>query len=38
VARGYFVFARLGSLLPYVGTHVTLIWLPTGIAVAALWC
>jgi signal transduction histidine kinase len=33
---GYFVSARLGLSMPYVGSHVTLIWLPTGVAVAAL--
>jgi integral membrane sensor domain MASE1 len=27
---------RLGLLLPFVGSNITLIWLPTGIAVAAL--
>ena len=27
---------RLGLAHPYLGTHITLIWLPTGIAVAAL--
>ena len=37
VAAGYYVAARLGLLIPYVGTHISLVWLPTGIAVAALW-
>lgn len=32
----YFVSARLGLAIPYVGSHITLIWLPTGIAIAAL--
>jgi diguanylate cyclase (GGDEF)-like protein/PAS domain S-box-containing protein len=35
VALGYYLAARLGLLIPYVGTHVSLVWLPTGIAVAA---
>jgi len=35
LALAYFVTARLGLLIPYVGSHITLIWLPTGIAVAA---
>ena len=37
VAGGYYVAARLGLLIPYVGTHISLVWLPTGIAVAAYW-
>ncbi len=36
VALAYFMFGRLGLALPYLGSHVTLIWLPTGIAVVAL--
>ena len=36
VALAYFVFGKLGLAMPYVGSHITLIWLPTGIAVAAL--
>jgi diguanylate cyclase (GGDEF)-like protein/PAS domain S-box-containing protein len=36
VAVCYYLAARLGLLLPYVGTHVSLVWLPTGIALAAL--
>jgi diguanylate cyclase (GGDEF)-like protein/PAS domain S-box-containing protein len=36
VAAGYYLAARLGLLVPYVGTHISLVWLPTGIAVAAL--
>ncbi|MHB1235998.1 MAG: hypothetical protein ACYCY7_00395 [Gallionella sp.] len=36
VALAYFVCGRLGLALPSVDSHITLIWLPTGIAVAAL--
>jgi diguanylate cyclase (GGDEF)-like protein/PAS domain S-box-containing protein len=36
VALAYFVSGRLGLEIPYLGSHITLIWLPTGIAVAAL--
>ena len=36
VALAYFVTGRLGLMLPAFGTSITLIWLPTGIAVAAL--
>ena len=36
VALAYFVSGRLGLAIPYVGSHITLVWLPTGIAVAAL--
>ncbi|MEO8342731.1 MAG: PAS domain S-box protein, partial [Gallionella sp.] len=36
VALAYFVSAKLGLAIPYMGSHITLIWLPTGIAVAAL--
>jgi len=35
-AAAYFVTGRLGLLLPAYGSDITLIWLPTGIAVAAL--
>ena len=35
VATGYYLCARLGLLIPYVGTHISLVWLPTGVAVAA---
>ena len=35
VGAGYYLAARLGLLIPYVGTHISLVWLPTGIAVAA---
>jgi PAS domain S-box-containing protein len=36
VAMAYFITGWLGLKLPYFGSHITLIWLPTGIAVAAL--
>ena len=36
VTTGYFITGWLGLKLPYFGSHITLIWLPTGIAVAAL--
>ena len=36
VATAYFLTGWLGLKLPYFGSHITLIWLPTGIAVAAL--
>ena len=32
----YFASARLGLAIPYLDTHITLSWLPAGIAVAAL--
>ena len=35
VAAAYYATARLGLLIPYIGTHVSLIWLPTGVALAA---
>lgn len=35
VGVAYYLAARLGLLIPYVGTHVSLVWLPTGIAIAA---
>jgi diguanylate cyclase (GGDEF)-like protein/PAS domain S-box-containing protein len=31
----YYLTARLGLLIPYVGTHVSLVWLPAGVATAA---
>jgi diguanylate cyclase (GGDEF)-like protein/PAS domain S-box-containing protein len=37
LAAAYYLSARLGLLIPYVGTHISLVWLPTGIAVAAFW-
>jgi PAS domain S-box-containing protein len=36
LALAYFITGRLGLMLPAHGSHITLIWLPTGIAVAAL--
>ena len=36
VALVYFASGRLGLMIPYVDSHITLIWLPSGIAVAAL--
>jgi PAS domain S-box-containing protein len=36
LASAYFLSGWFGLKLPFVGTHITLIWLPTGIAVAAL--
>ena len=36
LALAYYATGKLGLLLPYIGSHITLIWLPTGIAVAAL--
>ena len=33
----YFVSGWLGLKIPYTGSHITLLWLPTGIAVAALF-
>jgi len=36
VALAYFASGRLGLTLSYFGAYITLVWLPTGIAVAAL--
>ena len=36
LALAYFATGWLGLKTPYAGTHITLIWLPTGIAVAAV--
>lgn len=36
VAVAYFLFGRLGLTLPYNDSNFTLVWLPTGLAVAAL--
>ncbi|HJV03244.1 MAG TPA: diguanylate cyclase [Burkholderiaceae bacterium] len=36
LAATYFATGWLGLRIPYVGAHITLVWLPTGIAVAAL--
>jgi PAS domain S-box-containing protein len=33
----YFATGWLGLQIPYTGSHITLVWLPTGIAVAALF-
>ncbi|MBI3187324.1 MAG: EAL domain-containing protein [Gammaproteobacteria bacterium] len=33
---GYYIAGYLGLTLPSIGSHITLIWLPTGIAVALL--
>ena len=35
VVAAYYLTARLGLLIPYVGTHISLVWLPTGVGVAA---
>ena len=36
LALAYFATGWLGLQMPYSGTHITLVWLPTGISVAAL--
>src|SRR5436190_1645073 len=36
VAFAYFVFAKLGLLFPIVKEQVTLIWAPSGIALASM--
>ena len=36
VAVAYFVTGWLGLQLPYYGEHVTLVWVPTAIALAAI--
>ncbi|MDY0012685.1 MAG: PAS domain S-box protein [Rhodocyclaceae bacterium] len=36
LALGYFGAGWLGLRMPSVGAHITLVWLPTGIAVAGL--
>ncbi|MEO5349874.1 MAG: MASE1 domain-containing protein [Magnetococcus sp. YQC-3] len=36
VTVAYYLSGRLGLAIPSIGQHITLIWLPTGIAVAAL--
>jgi hypothetical protein len=38
LAAAYFLTGRLGMTLPAVGTHITLVWPPTGVALAALLC
>ena len=37
VALAYYGAGRLGLSIPYVGSHVSLVWLPSGIAIAACW-
>ena len=37
LALAYFVAGWLGLKIPYSGSHITLVWLPSGIAVAALF-
>jgi PAS domain S-box-containing protein len=37
LALAYFATGRLGLAMPALGSNITLIWLPTGIAVAALF-
>ena len=37
LALAYFITGWLGLRLPFVGTHITLVWLPTGVAVAGLF-
>lgn len=36
LATAYFITGWLGLQIPYTGAHITLVWLPTGVAVAAL--
>lgn len=36
LAAAYVVAGRIGLSIPYLGAFITLVWLPTGIAVAAL--
>ncbi|MDP1929735.1 MAG: MASE1 domain-containing protein [Thiobacillus sp.] len=36
LALAYIATGWLGLQIPYVGSHITLVWFPTGIAVAAL--
>ncbi len=36
VALAYYVAGQVGLSVPFVDTHITLIWAPTGIALAAL--
>ncbi|MBR9882875.1 MAG: PAS domain S-box protein [Oceanospirillales bacterium] len=38
VCLAYYVGGRVGLSVPYVGSFITLIWPPTGIAMAALLC
>ncbi len=36
LAVAYLITGRIGLMFPVIGSHITLIWMPTGIAVAAL--
>ena len=36
LALAYIATGWLGLQIPYIGSHITLVWFPTGIAVAAL--
>jgi len=36
ITLAYFATGWLGLQIPYAGSHITLVWLPTGIAVASL--
>jgi diguanylate cyclase (GGDEF)-like protein/PAS domain S-box-containing protein len=36
VFLGYYAFGKLGLSFPFIAANITLIWLPTGIAIAAL--
>jgi len=36
LSAAYFLTGWLGLKIPFTGSHITLVWLPTGIAVAAL--
>ena len=36
IVLAYFITAKLGLMVPYKESIVTLIWLPTGIAVGAI--
>ncbi|HMZ60386.1 MAG TPA: MASE1 domain-containing protein, partial [Leptospiraceae bacterium] len=35
IALSYYVFGRIGLSLPYAGSHISLIWAPSGIALAS---
>jgi integral membrane sensor domain MASE1 len=37
LALAYFASGQLGLTVPYLGAFVSLIWPPTGLAVAVLW-
>lgn len=37
LALAYFVSGWLGLQIPYAGSHITLVWLPTGLAVAGFY-